>query len=79
MTATTFCDTTGIRMLVLARRRAAAAGTDQRLLLPCPHVLRIMKLHEVDAVLPVYLSLEQALAGPGTAASETSDPRPPHA
>jgi anti-anti-sigma factor len=63
MTATTFCDTMGIRMLVLARRQAAAVGTDLRLLLPCPHVLRVMKIQGVDAVLPIHQNLDEALAG----------------
>lgn len=65
MSATTFCDTTGIRMLILARRQAAANGTDLRLLLPTAAVLEIMKIHGADAVLPIYMSLEQALRAPG--------------
>jgi anti-anti-sigma regulatory factor len=36
MTPTTFCDSVGMRMLVLARRQAATVGTDLRLVLPCP-------------------------------------------
>jgi anti-anti-sigma regulatory factor len=36
MTATTFCDSVGVRMLVLARRQAATVGTDLRLVPPCP-------------------------------------------
>jgi anti-sigma B factor antagonist len=74
MTATTFCDSVGIGMLLLACRRAAAVGTELRLLLPCPRVLTVMKIIGVDAVLPIYLSLEQALAGPGIPASETWGP-----
>jgi len=35
------------------------------LLLPCPNVLRIMKIQGVDAVLPIFFSLEEALAGTG--------------
>jgi anti-anti-sigma factor len=65
MTATTFCDTLGIRMLLLAWRRAAEHGTDLRLLLPNPAVLRVMGVLGVDAVLPVYSTLEEALAGVG--------------
>jgi len=33
-----------VRMLVLARRQAVTAGTDLRLVLPGPHVLRVMKI-----------------------------------
>jgi anti-sigma B factor antagonist len=65
MTATTFCDTLGISTLVWACRLAAARGAQLRLLLPCPSVLKVMDVLGVDAVLPVYHSLEQALAGMG--------------
>ena len=61
MTATTFCYSMGIRMLVLACREAAANGTELRLVLPCPHVLRIMRLMGVDDALPLYQSLDEAL------------------
>ena len=62
MTATTFCDSAGITMLIRARRRATANGAEIRLLLPCPNVLRVLKIQGVDALLPVYHSLEAALA-----------------
>lgn len=61
MTATTFCDSTGIDMLVLACQKAAANGTELRLVLPSPEVLRIMRVLGVDAVLPLYQSLDEAL------------------
>lgn len=67
MTATTFCDSLGVRVLVLAHHHAAAHGTELRLLLPCPGVMRIMEVLGVDAVLPIYQSLEEALAGGGAA------------
>jgi anti-sigma B factor antagonist len=63
MTATTFCDSLGVRVLVLAHHHAAAHGTELRLLLPCPGVMRIMEVLGVDAVLPIYQSLEEAMAG----------------
>ena len=63
MTATTFCGWAGITMLICAKKRAAASGAGIRLLLPRPNVLRVLKMQGVDAVLPVYHSLEAALAG----------------
>ena len=63
MTATTFCDSVGMRMLVLARRQAVAVGTDLRLVLRCRHVVRVMKIQGVDAVLPIYRNLDEALSG----------------
>ena len=63
MTATAFCDTSGVRMLVLACRRATANGAELRLLAPRPQVLRLLQLLGADTVLPVYHSLPAALAG----------------
>ena len=60
MTATRFCDSLGIGMLVRAKRQATANGTELRLLLTCPDVLRVMAIEGVDAVLPIYHSLEEA-------------------
>jgi anti-anti-sigma factor len=62
MTGTTFTDSIGIRMLVLAWQRATATGNELRLLLPGPAVLRIMTILGLDTVLPIYRSLEAALA-----------------
>jgi len=63
MTATTFCDSAGITMLIRARKQATAHGAELRLLLPCPNVLRVLKMQGVDAVLPIYRNLEEALTG----------------
>lgn len=65
MTATTFCDSLGIGMLVRACRQAVAHGGQLRLLLPCPGVSKVMNVLGVDAVLPIYHSLEEALADVG--------------
>jgi anti-sigma B factor antagonist len=65
MTATTFCDSAGIGMLIRAKKRAAARGAELRLLLPRPNVLRVLKIQGVDAVLPIYHSLDAARAGAG--------------
>jgi anti-anti-sigma factor len=65
MTATTFCGSAGLNTLIRAHKRATANGSELRLLLPCPNVLRIMKIQGVDAVLPIFFSLEEALAGTG--------------
>jgi anti-sigma B factor antagonist len=65
MTATTFCDSAGITMLIRAQKRATAHGAELRLLLRCPNVVRVLKIQGVDAVLPIYHNLEEALAGAG--------------
>jgi anti-sigma B factor antagonist len=65
MTATTFCDSAGITMLIRAKKQATAHGAELRLLLPCPNVLRVLKIQGVDAVLPIYHSLAEALQARG--------------
>jgi len=65
MTATTFCDSTGIRMLVLACQQATDHGTELRLLVTRPGVWRAMTAMDADLVLPVYQSLREALADSG--------------
>jgi anti-anti-sigma factor len=62
MTATTFCDTMGIRALVLAHQRAAASGSELRLLMPCRNVMRLLELLGLDRALAVYQDLAGALA-----------------
>jgi anti-sigma B factor antagonist len=65
MTATTFCDSAGITTLIRAKKQATAHGAELRLLLSRPNVLRVLKMQGVDAMLPIYHSLEEALAGAG--------------
>jgi len=77
MTATRFCDSIGIGMLIRAHKQATANGTTLRLLRPCPNVLRVMTIEGVDAVLPIYRSLEQALAAPDNSRTRPG-PRRPH-
>jgi anti-sigma B factor antagonist len=64
LSATTFCDSSGLRHLLLAHERASANGTNLRFAVPadCP-VRRILTLTGADRVLDIYLSLEEARAG----------------
>jgi len=68
MTATTFCDSSGIGMLVRAHKQAAN-GTEVRLVAPSPVVLRSLALASIDHLLLIYPSLSMALA---------AGPRPRH-
>jgi len=77
MTATTFCDSTGVRMLVLACQQASDHGTELRLLVTRPGVWRAMKVMGADLVLPVYQDLNEAQAGPGVRGQRTC-PSPRH-
>ena len=62
MTATRFCDSSGISMLVQAHGQAAANGTELRLVVASAAVLRTLTLTGLDQLLPIYPSLSQALA-----------------
>jgi anti-sigma B factor antagonist len=73
MTATTFCDSSGVRILLLAQEQAAATGVELRLVVPSATVLRALAVTGGGWLLPVYPSLDDALA-PG--ASATGPPEP---
>ena len=60
MGATTFCDSAGVRVIVDTYNQAAATRT--RLLLVAMAVRRILTLSGVDQLIPVYPTLEAALA-----------------
>ncbi|HEY1346507.1 MAG TPA: STAS domain-containing protein [Streptosporangiaceae bacterium] len=62
MTATTFCDSSGARILVAACEQAAANNIEMRLVVPSSFVLRALALMGLDRLLPVYLTLDGALA-----------------
>ena len=64
MTATRFCDTSGVRMLVLAHKQAAAHNAELRVVIPSADVLRVLGILKVDRVLRIYPSLADALAPP---------------
>ena len=64
MTATRFCDTSGVRMLVLAHKKAAAHNAELRVVIPSADVLRVLGILKVDRVLRIYPSLADALAPP---------------
>ena len=60
MTSTRFCNSSGISMLVQAHRQAAANNAELRLVVRCPHVLRVMGNLGVDVVLAIYQRREEA-------------------
>jgi len=62
MTGTRFCNSSGISMLVQAHRQAAANQAELRLVVLSAAVLRALTLVRVDFLLPIYTSLDAALA-----------------
>jgi anti-sigma B factor antagonist len=64
MSRTTFCDSAGVQVIIDTYNQAAAART--RLRLVATAVVRILTLVGVDQLMPIYPTLEAALAdGPG--------------
>jgi anti-sigma B factor antagonist len=61
MTATTFCDSSGARILVAACEQAAANNIEMLLVVPSTFVLRVLALMGLGRA-PVYLTLDGALA-----------------
>jgi anti-sigma B factor antagonist len=68
MSATTFCDSAALSALIVAHRRAVAAGSELRLVAASAGVLRVMTLTGVDRLIPLYPTVAAARsgsAGPG--------------
>ncbi len=61
MSGTTFCDSAGVRAIIAAYQQAAATGTQLRLVATA--VLRIFTLVGIDKLIPLYPTLEAAIAG----------------
>jgi anti-anti-sigma factor len=74
MTGTRFCDSRGLRALVLGHKQATAHHTELRLVIASANVLRALAITKLDTVVRIYPSLDavQAAALPG----EAHSPRP---
>jgi anti-anti-sigma factor len=62
LTETSFCDTSGLQVLVLAHRRAAAEGGELRLVVRAATLLRLFSITGVDHVIPTFTTLDQAVS-----------------
>ena len=60
--STVFCGTSGVRQLVLARKRAVARNRELRVVVSSAGVLRVLAILGVDRVLEIYPDLAAALA-----------------
>jgi anti-anti-sigma factor len=72
MSGTTFCDSAGVQAIVATRKQAAVTGTQLRLVATV--VLRILTLIGIDQLIPIYPTLEEALAGTPAAKASLRDP-----
>lgn len=64
MTATRFCNSTGLRVLVLAHKQAAAHHAELRLVITSANVRRVLAITHLDTVLRIYPSLAAAQGSP---------------
>ena len=62
MTATTFCDSSGITAITRAVRRAAATDAAVRLAVTSAPVLRVLDLVGVDRLIDIHPDVDAALA-----------------
>lgn len=65
LTSTVFCDSAGVRGLIIAYRFAAGRDTQLRLAAAHPSMARILEVTGADQLMPVYPSLAAAMAGSG--------------
>lgn len=73
MSGTTFCDSAGVQAIVAAYRQAAANGAQLRLVATA--MVRILTLVGADQLVPIYPTLEAALAGTPPAQASAPEPR----
>lgn len=67
LTGTSLCTAAGVHELALACERAAARKAELRLAIPVGEALRVFVLTGYDRWLPIYPSVQAALAGPASA------------
>jgi anti-anti-sigma factor len=72
MSATTFCDSAGVQAIVDTYKQAAANHIQLRLVAIA--ILRILTLAGIDQVIPIYPTLEAALAQATAAPGEQQRP-----
>jgi anti-anti-sigma factor len=76
MTATISCDHAGADAVVRAYQRAVISGTELRLVVTAPVVLRVLSLSGVHRLASIYPSLEAAAAAQAPAAVHAQAPGP---
>jgi anti-anti-sigma factor len=58
-----FCDASGLTMLIAVRRRANAYGRTVALAGPRPNVRKLLRITSFDQAFPIYSTLAQAVFG----------------
>ena len=80
MTDTASCDHQAVEAVARACQRAAISGTQVRLVVTAPVVRRVLSIEGLDRLVPIYPSLEAAMAaaraGPGCRARRQHQGQP---
>lgn len=63
MSMTQYCDSSGIRHLILANNQAACTDAELRVVAASPAIRRVLHVLEVDQLLRLYPDMACALAG----------------
>jgi anti-anti-sigma factor len=75
MTGTRFCDSSGLHALLRAHKRAQGEGGELRVVIAADGpVPRVFELSCVETVMPVFASVEEAVAGPPAATDQHPEP-----
>jgi anti-sigma B factor antagonist len=69
MTQTTFCDSSGLHILLAAHKKAQAEGRQVLLVIPTTTVLRVFAITGMDREIPNFTSLDEALAAAAATAN----------
>ncbi|HTZ27550.1 MAG TPA: STAS domain-containing protein [Streptosporangiaceae bacterium] len=73
MSGTEFCDSAGVHALVQAHKRFRSEGGEMLLAVSAPAVQRVFAIIGIDHLIPIFPTLEQALAHPpATRSARTS-------
>ena len=62
MTATTFCDSAGVRAIMLSHRQATSQGSELRLVISSPGVHRVFSIIGAGDLVQIHPDLASALA-----------------
>ena len=74
MTATTFCDSLGIKELLAAHHQASDLGCQLRFALPGGQVLRVLNLLQADKMLAIYPTVAEAVSAAPRASPNREQP-----
>jgi anti-anti-sigma factor len=75
MTRTQFCDSSGLRTLLAAHKRAQAEGGELLLAIAVAPVLRVLAITSIDRMIPNFTTLDEALVAQ-YAISELDEKKP---